>query len=126
MGCKRNPALPPPCHLLLPPPQGGNTGLVGGSVPVWDEVVVSTAAMNSVLAFDEVSGALTAKRGQNFDSVVLWKFFEDICELLIVERHGKFLTALWCELVHNVREVCRTKIFDRREQTVDALLGIMK
>ena len=63
LGCKRNPALPPPCHLLLPPPQGGNTGLVGGSVPVWDEVVVSTAAMNSVLAFDEVSGALTAQAG---------------------------------------------------------------
>jgi hypothetical protein len=35
--------------------QGGNTGLVGGSVPVFDEVVVSTAAMNQVLGFDEVS-----------------------------------------------------------------------
>ncbi len=33
--------------------QGGNTGLVGGSVPVFDEVVLSTAAMNRVLEFDE-------------------------------------------------------------------------
>lgn len=44
------PPLPPPLPL-----QGGNTGLVGGSVPVFDEVVVSTAAMNQVLGFDAVS-----------------------------------------------------------------------
>jgi hypothetical protein len=29
-------------------PQGGNTGLVGGSIPVFDEVVISLAAMNQV------------------------------------------------------------------------------
>ena len=29
-------------------PQGGNTGLVGGSVPIFDEVVLSTARMNKV------------------------------------------------------------------------------
>jgi len=29
-------------------PQGGNTGLVGGSVPVFDEVVVSTTLMNKI------------------------------------------------------------------------------
>ncbi len=65
--------MPPPrLPLLLPPlqvsevlrycssrrlavvPQGGNTGLVGGSVPVFDEVVLSTSGMNKVLEFDEV------------------------------------------------------------------------
>ncbi len=30
-------------------PQGGNTGLVGGSVPVFDEVVLSLSRMNRVL-----------------------------------------------------------------------------
>ena len=29
-------------------PQGGNTGLVGGSVPVFDEVIVSTQLMNQI------------------------------------------------------------------------------
>ena len=29
-------------------PQGGNTGLVGGSVPVFDEIVVSTALMDKI------------------------------------------------------------------------------
>src|SRR5205814_994947 len=29
-------------------PQGGNTGLVGGSVPVFDEVVISMASMNNI------------------------------------------------------------------------------
>ncbi|KAL4854460.1 D-2-hydroxyglutarate dehydrogenase [Chlorella vulgaris] len=42
---------------------GGNTGLVGGSVPVYDEVVVSTVCMNKVLSFDTVSGTLTAQAG---------------------------------------------------------------
>lgn len=37
-------------------PQGGNTGLVGGSVPVFDEVVISTSLMNKIIHIDETSG----------------------------------------------------------------------
>jgi hypothetical protein len=37
-------------------PQGGNTGLVGGSVPVKDEVILSLVNMNTVRSFDSVSG----------------------------------------------------------------------
>lgn len=37
-------------------PQGGNTGLVGGSVPVKDELVLSLGSMNSVRSFDDASG----------------------------------------------------------------------
>lgn len=37
-------------------PQGGNTGLVGGSVPVFDEIILSTALMNQIISFDKVSG----------------------------------------------------------------------
>lgn len=44
-------------------PQGGNTGLVGGSVPVFDEIVLSTAAMNHVIDFDAVSGILVCEAG---------------------------------------------------------------
>ncbi|KAJ6519632.1 FAD-binding domain-containing protein [Mycena sanguinolenta] len=44
-------------------PQGGNTGLVGGSVPLRDELVVSLANMNSVRSFDPVSGILVADAG---------------------------------------------------------------
>ncbi|CAN0919160.1 D-2-hydroxyglutarate dehydrogenase, mitochondrial [Linum grandiflorum] len=36
-------------------PQGGNTGLVGGSVPVFDEVIINMALMNQVISFDEVN-----------------------------------------------------------------------
>ena len=35
--------------------QGGNTGLVGGSVPLFDEVVLATAGMNEIYSFDPVS-----------------------------------------------------------------------
>lgn len=37
-------------------PQGGNTGLVGGSVPINHELVLSLSSMNSVRSFDPVSG----------------------------------------------------------------------
>jgi FAD/FMN-containing dehydrogenase len=35
-------------NLLAVVPQGGNTGLVGGGVPVFDEIVVNTSLMNKV------------------------------------------------------------------------------
>mmetsp|Transcript_45417 Transcript_45417/g.74013 ORF Transcript_45417/g.74013 Transcript_45417/m.74013 type:complete len:564 (-) Transcript_45417:31-1722(-) len=44
-------------------PQGGNTGLVGGSVPVHDEVVINLGAMNQIISFDEVSGILVCEAG---------------------------------------------------------------
>eukprot|EP00124_Ichthyophonus_hoferi_P002563 Ihof_evm2s179 gene=Ihof_evmTU2s179 len=44
-------------------PQGGNTGLVGGSVPVFDEIVLSMGLMNKILHFDDVSGILTCEAG---------------------------------------------------------------
>jgi len=37
-------------------PQGGNTGLVGGSVPVFDEVILSMSLMNKIIAIDPVAG----------------------------------------------------------------------
>ena len=37
-------------------PQGGNTGLVGGSVPLKDEIVISLGNMNNVRSFDPVTG----------------------------------------------------------------------
>lgn len=40
-------------------PQGGNTGLVGGGVPVRDELILSLANMNKIRSFDPVSGKAT-------------------------------------------------------------------
>ena len=37
-------------------PQGGNTGLVGGGVPIHDELILSLGNMNKVRSFDPVSG----------------------------------------------------------------------
>lgn len=44
-------------------PQGGNTGLVGGSVPLFDEVVISTQKMNQIQGLDDVQGILTCEAG---------------------------------------------------------------
>lgn len=53
------------CHArrLAVVPHGGNTGLVGGSVPIWDEVVLSLERLNAVLSFDAGSGVLVAQAG---------------------------------------------------------------
>jgi FAD/FMN-containing dehydrogenase len=40
-------------------PQGGNTGLVGGSVPINDEIVISLKKLNNIIDFDPLSGILT-------------------------------------------------------------------
>ncbi|XP_013785985.1 D-2-hydroxyglutarate dehydrogenase, mitochondrial-like [Limulus polyphemus] len=44
-------------------PQGGNTGLVGGSVPVFDEIIMSTSLMNEVFDLDQMSGVLGCQAG---------------------------------------------------------------
>ncbi|KAL9046359.1 MAG: hypothetical protein Q9214_000790 [Letrouitia sp. 1 TL-2023] len=50
-------------NMLAVVPQGGNSGLVGGSVPVFDEIVVNTARMNKIRSFDPVSGTLVVDAG---------------------------------------------------------------
>ncbi|XP_012234746.1 D-2-hydroxyglutarate dehydrogenase, mitochondrial [Linepithema humile] len=44
-------------------PQSGNTGLVGGSNPVFDEIVVSMKLMNKILNINELTGILTCEAG---------------------------------------------------------------
>ncbi|KAJ8971408.1 hypothetical protein NQ317_005524 [Molorchus minor] len=44
-------------------PQGGNTSVVGGSVPVFDEVIISMELMNKIISLDETSGEQFNKAG---------------------------------------------------------------
>ncbi|CCE61405.1 hypothetical protein TPHA_0A03280 [Tetrapisispora phaffii CBS 4417] len=44
-------------------PQGGNTGLVGGSVPVFDEIILSMNNLNKIRDFDAVSGIFNCDAG---------------------------------------------------------------
>ncbi|VEN64594.1 unnamed protein product [Callosobruchus maculatus] len=44
-------------------PQGGNTDVVGASVPVFDEIVVSTELMNEIIDLDENSGVIVCQAG---------------------------------------------------------------
>lgn len=59
------------CHenKIAVVPQGGNTGLVGGSVPVYDEVIISMALLNRIHSFDELSGCLTCDAGCILDDL---------------------------------------------------------
>ena len=50
-------------NILAVVPQGGNSGLVGGSVPVFDEIVINMGRMNEIRSFDEVSGTLVVDAG---------------------------------------------------------------
>ncbi|KAJ2938223.1 hypothetical protein O0L34_g17560 [Tuta absoluta] len=44
-------------------PQGGNTGVVGASVPVFDEIVLNMGLMNKIISLDDISGALVCESG---------------------------------------------------------------
>ncbi|KAK3704615.1 D-lactate ferricytochrome c oxidoreductase [Vermiconidia calcicola] len=55
-------------NMIAVNPQGGNTGLVGGSVPVFDEVVINLARMSKIRSFDDVSGIFVADAGVILES----------------------------------------------------------
>ncbi|CAD8213475.1 unnamed protein product [Paramecium octaurelia] len=44
-------------------PQSGNTGLVGGSVPIKDEIIISMRKMNQIYEFDLNSAIITSDSG---------------------------------------------------------------
>ena len=44
-------------------PQGGNTGLVGGSIPLFDEIVISLSKMNKIVSFDPNSSVVVTEAG---------------------------------------------------------------
>ncbi|CAM0137888.1 D-2-hydroxyglutarate dehydrogenase, mitochondrial [Umbelopsis sp. WA50703] len=50
-------------------PQSGNTSASGGSVPVFDEIVVSTKMMEEIRSFDPLSGALVCDAGCNLEKL---------------------------------------------------------
>ncbi|CAG9833544.1 unnamed protein product [Diabrotica balteata] len=57
-------------------PHAGNTGMAGGSNPVFDEVVVSTELMNEIISLDENSGVIICQAGcilENIDKYVAEK-----------------------------------------------------
>ncbi|GLT82710.1 hypothetical protein SLE2022_010680 [Rubroshorea leprosula] len=56
-------------HLAVVP-QGGNTGVVGGSVPVFDEVIINVGSMNKILALDKVSGILVCEAGCILENLI--------------------------------------------------------
>jgi FAD/FMN-containing dehydrogenase len=64
-------------------PQGGNTGLVGGGVPVDGELVISTTRLTTLGAVDQDSGQVTVGAGvtlaslQNLAAAGGWRFGVD-------------------------------------------------
>ena len=44
-------------------PQGGNTSLCGGSVPVFDEIILNLKRMNKIINFDSISSTLHCEAG---------------------------------------------------------------
>ncbi|KAG0278110.1 hypothetical protein BGZ95_004705 [Linnemannia exigua] len=74
-------------HKLAIVPQGGNTGLVGGGVPVFDEIIVSMSNMNTIRTFDNVSGALVCDAGCILE--VLDKYLEERGYLMPLDLGAK-------------------------------------
>lgn len=56
-------------EFLAVVPQGGNSGLVGGSIPVFDEIIINMSRMKQIRSFDEVSGTLVVDAGCILENV---------------------------------------------------------
>ena len=72
-------------------PQGGNTGLVGGSVPVFDEIIVSMSLMNKVHEIDAVSGYVVCQAGvvlEQLDQQIGSYFAQNILLVSLRRRLG--------------------------------------
>ena len=50
-------------HKLPVVPQGGNTGLVGGGTPVYDEIIISLKNLNRIKKFDKNVDVLSCEAG---------------------------------------------------------------
>ncbi|KAI7904808.1 FAD linked oxidase [Cokeromyces recurvatus] len=50
-------------HRLAVVPQGGNTGVSGGAIPVFDEIIINTSKLNKIRHFDSVSGVVVVDAG---------------------------------------------------------------
>lgn len=50
-------------HRIPVTPRGAGTGLVGGAVPVYGGVILATARMNKILAYDEENFTVTVQPG---------------------------------------------------------------
>lgn len=79
-------------------PQGGNTGLVGGLNPVFDEIILSVANLNKIRSFDEVSGIFKCDAG-----VVL-----EAADLFLAEKSHIFPLDLGAKGLCHVGGVCAT------------------
>lgn len=52
--------------------QSGNTGLVGGSVPVFDEIILSMTRMNSIIGLDQVAGIVDVEAGCILENIDMY------------------------------------------------------
>lgn len=68
-------------------PQAGNTGLVGGSTPICDEVILSINQLDTVDSFDETDGILTCGAGCILEN--LQNFVKERNHLLPVDFGAK-------------------------------------
>ncbi len=50
-------------------PQSGNTGLVGGSVPVHDEIILSLTKLNKIINFNPLENSLYCEAGCNLENL---------------------------------------------------------
>lgn len=56
-------------HAIAVVPQGGNTGMVGGSVPLNGEIVVSLQRLTSIGEVDELALQVTAEAGVTIEQL---------------------------------------------------------
>lgn len=50
-------------------PQGANTSMVGGSVPIFDEIIINTSLMNEIKHIDPIAGVIVSGPGASLETL---------------------------------------------------------
>lgn len=69
-------------------PQGGNTGLVGGSVPVFDEIIISTTLMDKIESIDPFTGVIACQSGAILENLEVAVREQGLCMPLDLGAKG--------------------------------------
>lgn len=75
------------CRHLAVVPQGGNTGLVAGSIPVFDEIILSTELMTDIISVDATAGMCVSV---SYD-IISVDATADMSVSVIYRQHAPFL-----------------------------------
>lgn len=72
-------------------PQSGNTGLVIGSVPIYDEVIIKLSKLNKIISFDKIANVVHCEAGVILENLQNYLSEQGYCPSIDIASKGSCL-----------------------------------